>query len=111
VILALVLFGLLVYFAGWFSHDKGWVPRPGVGPAWHEPPAAVRRILRRGIGPILPFSVMVESIGVFYVLRGLAALDGPSNNIADSIASAGITASILLTGVVGIVLALVYRSR
>lgn len=107
----LVILGILLYFVAWFAHDKGGVPKPGEGPRWRTPPAWLRRLLRRGQGPILLISALFEITGIVMIVRGLAAVDGRTADTVDAATGLAMTAGILLIGGVWIGLYAVSRLR
>lgn len=107
----LVILGVLLYFIAWFAHDKGGVPRPRLGPGWRESPTWVRRLLRRGSGPILPLSVAVELAGFFSVLRGVASINGSRGDAADALTASAMAATFVLIGAVWIALYATNRTK
>jgi hypothetical protein len=69
--IALFMFGIGFYLTAWRGHDKGRTPSLGTGGELRPVPAALRRLLRQGSGPVLLVPVLVELAGIALVARAV----------------------------------------
>src|SRR4051812_12883690 len=101
--LVLLIFGIGLYAAVWFAHDNGGVPLPGAGGELPVSRSSVRRLLRRGSGPVLALSVVVQFVALTYVIRAVVVAAGrpaPFESVTKTINFA----SVMLIAVVWIAL-------
>jgi hypothetical protein len=76
---SLALIGLIVWFASWAGHDLGLPADFGFFPAPSEP---VRRLLRKGPGPLRCASVVAEVFGLgLFVLAVISLASTPNNDL------------------------------
>src|SRR4051794_15002224 len=71
-----LLLGVLTYLFVWVFHDNGGVPRKGAGGELPIRSAWVRRILRDGDGPILLFSVLMQTFALAAIARAAVVAAG-----------------------------------
>jgi hypothetical protein len=78
---SLALIGLIVWFANWAGHDLGLPADFRLFPAPSEP---VRRLLRKGPGPLRLASVVGEVFGLgLFVLAVISLASTPNNDLWD----------------------------
>jgi len=91
--LALAIFGIGVYFMMWWNHENRGVPNPrGVG-SWRSAPLLLRRVLRRGEGPILKGAVAIEAMAAGMVtaaVLGITRTISPETTAELALGSSGI---------------------
>ena len=72
--LAFLILGIGVYWSGWDGHDHFHNPN-GAG-EWRSVPRPLRRLLRRGNGPVVIHAVFWEIFGLLVVAGGLVDVAG-----------------------------------
>jgi len=94
--LGLLIVGALLLFPVWLRHDSGRHPATAGGGQWTNPPGWLVPLVRHGKGPVLVMSVLLELIGLTFILRGLAIAAGFRGDPVDFITSSAIMASLAL---------------
>jgi hypothetical protein len=96
--MSFLLLGAAYYFLGWFYHDRGGVPNPGAGGALPIRRAWPVRVLRRGHGPVLLVSVLLEVVGLAALARGVVINAGRPEPF-EAVTRDGFFWSVVLLGV------------
>jgi hypothetical protein len=77
--LPIAIFGIGVYFMMWWNHENRGVPNPRGTGTWRSAPRFLRRVLRRGEGPILVGAVAIEAMAAVMLV---AAVLGSTRTIS-----------------------------
>jgi hypothetical protein len=65
-----ILLGVVFYVGAWIFHDDGLNTRVGT---WRTPPEILRRLVRRGRGPIHAANLALQVWAVVMVVAGVSA--------------------------------------
>jgi hypothetical protein len=103
-----LIFGLLIYLGGWLAHDARELPG-GAANGWTRVPRWLLPLLRHGSGPIRPFPLVAQLLGLVFVARFVALSGAIPADPFVRLTGEAVTVAILFAGVA--TLWIYFRSR
>jgi hypothetical protein len=95
-----LVLGVLMYVGAWGAHEAAAAPRLRDG-AWEGAPTWLRRLLRRGIGPVLLLPALVELSGLAFIAHAFVLAGVLPADPFDSLTRIAITGGIVSLGGAG----------